>query len=830
MKRIHSLIQLGKSQPSVESNADDAAVVTQPVEGQPTVSSTSDVLADEQQASNAQQQADEQTPADGSIPSTEVPGVATESGVDAGVVAPVATETTPELNNKVDTGDGSKPATPADDIDNKDSRADLGKVVSQEGQDPGVSAPVATETTPADNGKVDTGDGSQPATPGDTVGDAEKRADMPVGSEGKPAELAPELEQQTVKAPQNTNVAADPNNPDNDGKSGEGKASPEQTTSTENSEQKGDAAPANTTSTEQSSVTDTKPSTEDLSPADIAQVASVAAAVGAATSGGETKTEAVADAVVDGGAIAGSAGAGTPPPADVPAQVEGTPAAADAAAQTAADVVAESPTGDTPPGPNAGDAAATPAEAAQVAADLIKANPETAAEVAQAIDAVADAAVTATGGEPPVDQQPAPGAEETPPADATPADNADAGNSEEEDAAEAALQEELNGSKDDREEDEDDLDDIDELSDDVNASQESLGNSIRLLLGLESVVETALQNGGLSDDAAQILQTVTNNVTEEQGLDDTDLGLESLVYADRRNATHYALDRLRATRESLEDELAVSTEGFFDLFRSFSSKMKNWVVSSRRNIAAAKSAIKDKSKTATVRLPGADGDFQAIAQRSSGTLLEVLGDFGQVSYGSAAMLTKMASDLADGDNNYDQVAGEIDSLKIGYPKSFTEMAPSGMDDGKASLPLLGNFTLALCLDARDSEADSYKVRENHTAEVTGAQALAALDDADKVVQAVANFISNFDKSKKMANASGDKKITGSTVIASMFGPFALLSSDYRRALYRQFTHLSDPQLKKAGEVVASFELVKEAADTSRKYVAEVIDIAEKVAG
>lgn len=830
MKRIHSLIQLGKSQPSVESNADDAAVVTQPVEGQPTVSSTSDVLADEQKASNAQQQADEQTPADGSIPSTEVPGVATESGVDAGVVAPVATETVPELHNKVDTGDGSKPATPGDVIDNKDARADLGKVVSQEAQDPGVTAPVATETTPADNGKVDTGDGSQPATPGDTAGDPEKRADMPVGSEGKPAELAPELEQQAVKAPQTTDVAADPNNPDNDGKSGEGKADPVQTTSTEKSEQTGGAAPASTTSTEQSAVEGGKPSTEDLSPADIAQVASVAAAVGAATSGGETKTEAVADAVADGGAIAGSAGAGTPPPADIPAQPEGTPAAADAAAQTAADVVADGPTGDTPPGPNAGDAAATPAEAAQVAADLIKANPETAAEVAQAIDTVADAAVAATqGGEPPADQQPAQTEEQAADAAAATDANADAGNADEA-AAEAALQEELNGSKDDREDDEDDLDDIDDLSDDVNASQESLGASIRLLLGLESVVETALQNGGLSDDAAQILQTVTNNVTEEQGLDDTDLGLESLVYADRRNATHYALDRLRATRESLEEELTISNEGFFDLFRSFSSKMKNWVQSSRRNIAAAKSSIKDKAKTATIRLPGDEGDFAAIAQRTSGTLTEVLGEYGKGAYNAATILTKLSSEMADGDNDYDSIGNEINNVNPGYPKSFTELAPSGMGDGKASAPLLGSFTLALSLDSTDSEADSYKVREHHQGEVNGAQALAALEDADKVVQAVAGFISTFDNHKKLAKGSSDVKVTGAALIASAFGPFALLSSDYRRLIYRQFTHLSDPQRKKAAEVVAAFELVKETADTSRKYVAEVLDIAGKVSG
>jgi hypothetical protein len=258
--------------------------------------------------------------------------------------------------------------------------------------------------------------------------------------------------------------------------------------------------------------------------------------------------------------------------------------------------------------------------------------------------------------------------------------------------------------------------------------------------------------------------------------------------------------------------------------------MKDWVNNSRRNIAAAKSAIKDKAKTASIRLPGNDGDFATIAQRTSGALTEVLGDYGHNAYTAAGILTKLSSELADGDNDYDSVAREIGNVNLGFPKGFTELTPSSMGDGKATPPLLGGFTLALSLDARDSEADSYKVREYHQGDVNGAQALAALEDADKVVQAAASFISNFDKHKKLAKGSEDKKVTGSTLIASMFGPLALLSADYRRALYRQFTNLTDPQRKKAAEVIAAFELVKETADTSRKYVAEVLDIAGKVSG
>lgn len=835
MKRLHSLLQLGAAKPSVESNTDEAAVVNQPTEGQPTVQPTSEVLTDEQKAEQARQKADEATPTDGSVPSTEVPGISQESGdgKGAGVTAPVATETNPTPNNTVDTGDGSQPATAGDDLSGEaaDSRADIGKPVtaSQESQETGVVAPVATETKPELNNKVDTGDGSQPATPSDQPGDTTKRADEGTTS-AAPAELAPELEQTVVKAPQVTTVAADANNPDKEGKTGEGKADPVNTTSTQDSAIEGSATPKETTSTETSAV-----SQENLSPQDIAQVATVAAAVATATAApaaGEPAPAvdpAAAPAAVveeaapvvpaaapvvanDGAAVDGSEGAGALAPGEVPADASGN--AIDAAAQAAVETVAQSPTGDTPPGPNAGDAAATPAEAAQVAADLIAANPDNAAEIAQAIDAVADAGVAAAGGEPA-----APVGEPAPVEENAPAQEEDDGAAEE-----------LEASTDERGEDDEDLDELDDVNDELESSQESLCNARDLLTSLEAMVETALQNGGLSDDAAQILQTVTNHVTNEAGLDDSDLGLESLAYCDRKNATNYALGRLQATIESIDSELQISTEGFFDIFRSFSSKMKDWVVSSRRNIAAAKAAIKDKNKSATVTLPGEDGDFAKIATVSVDTLTDVLGVYGKKAYVSAKALTDMGKEMADGDNHYETVAGKISGIDVGYPSTFNQNTPSGMGDGKASAPLLGDFALALSLDGRDSESDVVKVREKHEGEITGAQAIAALDQAGKVIDAVANFIGQFDGMKKTANNSGDYHTTGHAFLASMLGPAALLSADYRRTLYRTFTASKDPQWVKAGEVIAGFELVKDAAGASRKYVAALIAISTKVAG
>ena len=835
MKRLHSLLQLGAAKPSVESNTDEAAVVNQPTEGQPTVQPTYEVLTDEQKAEQARQKADEAIPADGSVPSTEVPGVSQESDGGAGVTAPVATETNPTPNNTVDTGDGSQPATAGDDLSSEAaaSRADIGKPVtaSQESQETGVVAPVATETKPELNNKVDTGDGSQPATPSDQPGDDGKRADEGKAAPAAPAELAPELEQTVVKAPQTTSVAADANNPDKEGKTGEAKADPVNTTSTQDSAIEGSATPKETTSTEKSAV-----SQENLSPEDIAKVATVAAAVGAATAApaaAETpapveaapaaapveaapapvveETAAVVETAGD-AAISGSEGAGVSAPGEVP--VDGQGNAVDAAAQAAAATVAEGPTGDTPPGPNAGDAAATPGEAAQVAADLIAANPDNAAEIAKAIDTVADASVAAAGG----GEEAKANLEEEIAANDTA--NADAD-------AEAA---ELNESTDERLEDEEDLDDLDELEEDSNVSQESLVSARELLTSLEAMVETALQNGGLSDDAAQLLQTVTNHVTNEAGLDDTDLGLESLAYCDRKNATNYALGRLKATLESIDSELQISTEGFFDIFRSFNSKMKDWVASSRRNVMATKATIKDKNKSASVTLPGEDGDFSAIASLTANTLTEVLGTYGKKAYVAAQTLTDLGKEFADGDNHYETVAGKISGIDVGFPSSFNQPTPSGMGDGKASGVLLGDFALALSLDDRDSESDIVKVREKHQGEVTGAQVITALDESIKVIDAVSNFISQFDGMKKTANNSGDPHVTGPTYLAAMMGPAALLSADYRRALYRQFTKYKDPQSNKAGEIVAGFELVKDAASASRKYVAALIAIATKVAG
>lgn len=810
MKRLHSLLQLGRVKPGLESNADEAPVVNQPVEGQPTVQSTSEVLAEQAQAEQQQQQADVATPADGSVAAADVPGVSQESG-EARVAAPVSTETNPTPNNIVDTGDGSNPATPADDLsgESKPARADLGTPVtaSQESQETGVVAPVATETKPELNNKVDTGDGSIPATPGDAPGDAGKRADEGTANAAAPAELAPELEQVVVKAPQVTSVAADANNPDSTGKSGEGPATPAQTTQTQNAEITGGAKPADTTNPEKPSV-----STEALTPEEIAQVATVAAAAGAAAAGGEPEAAAAADGVAvatDGAAVSGSDGAGVQTP-DEAAAAAGS---ADGAAQAAVDQVAQSPNADTPPGPNAGDAAATPAEAAQVAADLIAANPDTAAEIAQAIDTVADAAVSATQGtEPPTatetDEGNAAAAAADAAADANPDDAAD----------------EFADSTADREEAEETLEETDDVIDDVEVSQESLESGIRLLSSLESIVESALQNGGLSDDAAQILQTVTSQVGDEQDLDDTDLGLESLAYSDRRNATNYALSRLQYTREQLEEELSVSQEGLFDLFKSSNSQNRDWIAKALRNISAAKAAIKDPKATVTRNIAGINDreGFVDGADRSGRLLAGILNTYPQDVDAVASEVAKVAERLRDGGENYDHASADMSNIDVPLPKGMQSKG-----DVHTSGPLFGGTELQMKMSGDRSAAKSTSSRETASVEYTGENALNVLKDAEKLVgfmEKTQTYLDGVEKQLSKADAKGTGKVVA---YAFLFNYFALISSDVRRRLYR--SAVADDQDNKLGEARAAMLLIKEAMKSARKYVEAAVSAAEAVA-
>jgi hypothetical protein len=795
-------MQLGRTV-STES-ADDAQVVTQPTEGQPTVQSTDAVLADQQKASDAAQAVADKIPADGSVPAEDIQGVSQESQ-GALETAPVATEITPAIDGKQSDADGSLPATPSDEPGDAAARADMPvagvqataqpaaqpstdavteatadkstPAVSQESEGSLEKAPVATETTPAVDGKESDADGSQPAAASDKPGDDAARADQPQAAAGTPAELAPEMEMKDPKAaqphfdaqaPQKADVAADPNNP----------------------------------------------SVEQLSPEDIAQVAQVAAAAGAAAAGGEAAP--AADASADAGAV-------EEVPVEAVAEQPGVAAAevvaeagaenvetagnddASAAAQAAADTVAAEADPEAAAGPNAGDAAATPAEAAQVVADLIADNPDNAAEIASAVDKVADAAVMATDGSAQINE------------------NVDAGADAAADAAAEEAAAEADAADEAVEAESDDLDEIDDISDEAEVSQESLISARGLLASLEDIVETALAQGGLSDDAAQILQRVTDHVTDEAGVDDADLGLESLAYTDRVIATEYAKGRLKTAIESIDGELQISTEGLLDIFRSFAGKTKNWAEESLAAISKARAAINDRNAKADVEIKlGEAGNVKSATTNTFGLLSALVGDYNGKVLNAGKTMADAVSDLNDGDFDYDEANANVGRVDIPMPNGFSK----DIHGAKATPALLGGTQLLVALRGAKSEAEMVTVKGTTSVTVSASEALAMLDEAEKYLRKVQHYVTGMKSVDKAIDNSAKHQSETATKSFMFTGIWALLySADYRRSWYRVFK--SDEQKGKLGELKAAFQLTKESIGAGRAAVSTVLSVAKK---
>lgn len=807
MKRVHTLMQLGRT--VSQESAGESNVVTQPTEGAPTVQSTDAVLAQQAAAADAEKQTADAIPADGAVPAEDIQGVSQESQSTV-ETAPVATETKPENDGKQSDADGSQPATPSDEPGDEAGRADLGKTqqpaapaadpnnpsdsVSTEDNSTVETAPVSTETTPSEDNKPSDADGSKPAAASDAPGDDAARADQPQAAAGTPAELAPELEQRdpaqsgnpTFKetAPQSADVAADPNNP----------------------------------------------ALEQLSPEDVAQVAAVAAAAGAAAAGGTAAPAAAAAPVETAPADDAVPPADDMPPADTApaadaeagavaaevtdaaAEETGATQAADAA-QQAADAVAAEPDAETPPGENAGEAAATPAEAAQVVADLIADNPDSATAIAAAVDKVADAAVMAEGGAGAI------------------AENVDAGAAAADAAGEGEGEDEGSDAEDAMSEDDEDLDDLDELEDDVEVATESLMSARDLLTSLESIVETALQNGGLSDDAAQILQQVTDHVTNEVDADPVDLGLESLAYTDRLVATDYALTRLRAAQESIDADLNVSTEGFFDIFRSFAGKSESWAKNTIEACEAARKNLNGKSEPIEVKVDGpASGSLASNASTTFSTLTAIVGPFNAEVRKNAVEMAEIVKTLNNGKSDYNATVAKMDAISLQMPSVFNTIGTGGAKrySGKATPVLLGGRQLVMKLTGESSVSECGKTGTSATIRVTPQEVSKALGDVEKYAHAVIDAVAQYKDTSSKVWDSAQVASTTAQFFASHAVTLAigmLISADTRRAVKRQFT--KDSQGDKVTEVGRAFETVKNAIKVGRVAAAEVLSIAKK---
>lgn len=577
---------------------------------------------------------------------------------------------------------------PADgNIPASDTNAAATQAVSQEQQSTVEQAPVATETNPGNpNAKDGDGSGTEPATPADAaVSDPEPTNDGTNTTPASPAAVAdvqdPAKAQPTFEAPPAAVAAA------NQAPPAEGDAN--------NPSEMPDSLPND----DKTDLSELKPNTvnavgnEDLTPEDLAAVKDVVQEVVAAEPAAtDVPSPAVGDTPVSEPAVA-EATTDAPPTegaVDAPAVTEGEPAVAPAEAVQ---------------------------EAAQAAADIIANAGENAPEAAQAVDAVADAAVAAANGD------------DVTPAGAVAAqdalDNTEAGVSAVE-AGEAGQGEVdiLN----------DELIELDEASDELAASTESLVVIALALENLTEQVETSLGNGGLSDDAAGILSTSVNALADQAGVDEPTLGLESITYGDRVIATTYGIEQLRAVSTNVEQRLAVSTEGLFDLFRGFTAKTGKWADAFAKELSDVKAKVGEGSGTVKMSCHNKN-DVAAEVSKAVRLSQPVMISFTDSLMGIAAQM-----DNTDAFVKIPEVPGLTQSASgLDYNRSILSN-----NDIRATAPLMADARLVAMTSKKDGTTtyddyiDSNPIGGEFS--TTGKDVNNTIVELEKAVDLVRNFV------------------------------------------------------------------------------------------
>lgn len=362
------------------------------------------------------------------------------------------------------------------------------------------------------------------------------------------------------------------------------------------------------------------------------------------------------------------------------------------------------------------------------------------------------------------------------------------------------------------------LDNLDTLQSDTEVATESLLAARATMVSVEDIVTAAIEKGGLSDDAAQLMQVITDHVAEQiDAPEPIDLGLESLEYSDRLIASDYALAKVRTTLESIDSDLQVSTEGLFDIFRSQNTKNKNWIEETRKELTDLKTGIvRSDSKDIQVKGITRSEGYLEGTDRSLRELATILNDHGTTVLSEAKELAKVAERLRNGNTNYQQVSNVMRGVRI--------TGPGGKREYNSGL-LLGGNALRLFLSEGKSQVETEKDKESVTVNVTGENAITAIDDALKLLTVMSKAVAQNDKLEKEVDSASDKGTSKAILYGFFFGEYANYSPDFNRRVRRIWGR--DKQDAKSKEVRCSFGLIKQTMTAARAAVEEIIRVAKK---
>lgn len=772
--RFSSLLRAGfkLSQEEEETLSD---VATQGNEGAPTAEDAQAVINKDKAQDAAEQKADDATPPDSSEPSTNNGNVSQESDTTSG--------------NNVQANSGT-----------------MGK------------APVATEKTPSDDGKVTDGTGNEPA-PGN-VDETPKRTDVGAGG----AELAKEADVQDPakaqpnfqeKAPAITDSgkADDPNNP------GDGK--PEQTEPAANvngadkyeGQTEGEGAGPKTTA--DTSAEGYKGQTEGgtVSKEELDAQSAINAGVDAYERG---RQAGLAEAAAAAGGEAAPAEAATPEQAASEAAQAVAQAAADAASAAATDIanggtgdvngvadtegdltdglpadVTDPVTTDTPPAEgDAGEGDIPTGDAAEAAAEAGAGGETTAQEAGDAGEGSTDAEVET---EKAVDEAVAKTEE------ANEADNA---------AKEA----------------DDNLEDLDELEEDEEATMESLASTIDHIEAMQALAQESLDNdgAGLPEAAAKMLNLSVEELTQRLNVEMPYLSVEAYAYLDQVQATREIMDKLDTVKLSVEERLTYTEEGFLDIFRTRTQILENWSKDTKERVAKLRNALrKVKTKEPVTVKDVGQGDLNKRFMESSNDLENIISGYAGDVSGPAKELAKLATRLrSDSKSEVDATIAKILAVKVPVPPSATKPGLNGIrvvydgddvkvvtDKTKGSVGKLDLTNLDAALRTIDSLADTVMTNVGYVKK--NERILRNINDYDKLPESTEALLAS------TRTVLGPVSILPIAIWTSMMSGTARIRD--KRAALRE--HIRG--------VNVSFRYIKEAFDVSRKNADKMLSIISK---
>lgn len=366
------------------------------------------------------------------------------------------------------------------------------------------------------------------------------------------------------------------------------------------------------------------------------------------------------------------------------------------------------------------------------------------------------------------------------------------------------------------------LDEVTTLLTDVTAQVEGDDERADMLLDLQTAVESHGKDG-FTPLSISLLSIMFKQ------LDVPTVGLEHLSEQTGINASYLSGQIEIAIRGNEEDRIA-SMEGFFDVFKSFTTRTDEWVEKAISELTKLSGSLprggKGSYKTA--------GEYDSISSgiQVTARVVEYLAtgyvkDIQRAGSELAEQMRKVFSARA----NIDVAIRNMKKIEVQPPGDFARSS----GDLYTSPKLIGGRVLSITVDGKDSAADLSRVRsDGNTVETTTEDVLTAIRTTITMLKSLQKYTkTRVGMEKTMDDAATRKRwlllVPGlMAVLASYMGiayPYlvasasAMASPEIRRAF--QLLFKDDNQKELLAELKAANSLIDLSVEVAKTTVAEV---------